>query len=169
MSVIDCFILRDGWTYQVFSPDTPPSEIPDGHDIKALWDSKRVNANLPAWRDFAFEDFEPWWGWMMVEDILPSDTYDSVFRLWSTGLTRILDVDLTKKRFSDAVGVVYSHEEVSVWQRLKTTHNILRSSGTMDWLKRYDNLYGRSFTDLSFPLSNDGQQVDKYLSVTILT
>lgn len=169
MAVVERHLSDDGWTSEVHSPDSAPDCFREGAAIKAMWDTKRDGDNLPSWRNFAFEDFFGWHGWVALEEIIPSDTYDSIFRLWGTKLADTLKVDLTNKRFSDAVGTVYGPEEVAFWQGLSKTHNILLAEGKMDWLEHYHYLHDTHFYDLTLPLADDGRTVDRYLTVTLVT
>ncbi len=50
-------IHDDGWTERIYEKDTPAIGFGDFVPIVELWNSKRRSGNLPAWRDFSFEDF----------------------------------------------------------------------------------------------------------------
>lgn len=168
MALVKKFRLADTWEYSVYTPNTPAVDLGAAAEVKALWDSKREGNRLPAWRDFGIEDFKKWIGWVAVEDLVPGDAYDSVFRLWGGGLVTLFDQEITGKRFSDLIGVVYSPQERDVWTELSKTHNILKASGTMDWHDSFQEIKGMRLTDLTMPLADDGVTVNRYLSVTTI-
>lgn len=168
MSLVERYQASDGWTYEVYTPDTPSEEFGVCKEFKTLWDSKRRGESLPAWKDFDFWDFEPWWGWLAVEDIVSSDPYETVFRLWGTKQVELFSVELTNKPSSASVGDVFLKAEPAIWTRTHKTKNLLMGSGTIDWLKDRHILRGMRLCELSVPLANDGEIVDKYLSVSIV-
>lgn len=158
----------DGWTYAIYSPDTPADEFGDLGVMKARWDSKRQGDRLPAWRDFDLMDLDGFHGWVVVEDIIEGPLYDSVYRLWGTKLADLFDVELTNRRFSDMIGIISSEEEREFWTEYRNTNNVVLVWGTMDWLERYDNLYGKMLREITLPLADDGVTVDRYMTVVSL-
>ncbi|MEQ8665913.1 MAG: hypothetical protein RIC16_09320 [Rhodospirillales bacterium] len=168
MPLIETEFLGDGWAYEVFTPDTAPSEFGPAASFVELWNSKRAGTALPAWKDFQIEEFGPWYGWLALEELLPAEGYESLFRLWGNRLVDSFDIELTNTRFSDAVCKVYSPDEVRFWLWLSRTHFIARATGTMDWLEHFHRLHGRSYIDITLPLADDGTTVDRYLTVTVV-
>jgi hypothetical protein len=151
----------DGWLYEVFPKNTPAADFGQFEAFKQLWDSKRDGDALPAWRDFTFEDFAPWYGWLVVEDIIPGPNYDSVFRLWGTHATTLFDYDMTGKRMSDVGEDLFSPADYTMSIEMARDHLIATATGPMNWQDRTFKTY--SFLEL--PLADDGTTVDKFLTL----
>ena len=152
------------WAYKIFSPDTPDTELSGVGSFKRLWDSKRKGDALRAWRDFELSDFTGWYGWLAVEDILDSVSYESEFRLWGTKMAEMFGVDPTRKRFSECIGTLYDYDETAFWDEMRNTHNFIISTGTIDWFPNYHHYNAKPYTYITLPLADDGRNVDKYLS-----
>ena len=72
----------NGWNYHTFERFSDPSEFGQFASLVSLWRSKWKGDDLPAWRDFDFHDFKDWYGWLLVEDVIPDGGGDVLFRLW---------------------------------------------------------------------------------------
>ncbi|MEQ8664214.1 MAG: hypothetical protein RIC16_00670 [Rhodospirillales bacterium] len=155
------------WVYSLNKISKPPEEFGIFRDFKALWDSKRREGRLPAWTDFAFEEFAPWWGQLALEDIIPGPEYDTVFRLWGTALTQLLDTELTGKNLRSTFDTAYNEIEIPLFERIAGEHLIVVSFGPMNWT----NLGQWSIADkvafIQMPLATDGEHVDKILSLVL--
>lgn len=162
---IETLHLSGGWRYDVFSADSDPDELGVFADIKRIWDFRRKPDRLPAWSDFEFRDWEGWYGWLAIEDIVSRSPYDSVFRLWGTKWTAIYGQDFTGQRYRETDGAFVENEVIDFWERMSRTHNIVISAGVMDWLDANHRLFGQEYLDIVLPMSDDGRTVDKFLMV----
>lgn len=151
---------KDGWRSGVFSIETPAAEFGAFKDFKHHWDTKRQGDRLPAWSDFQFEELEPWWGWLTVEDVVPSDTYDARYRLFGTHVVELFSADLTGKRYSELEGFL-TQLDIEIAMKMVDERLIGVSSGSMQWRDRAHRIY--SFIEL--PLADDGYTVDKFLTL----
>ncbi len=157
----------DGWTYEVYSADTPAKDLGEFKAFKQLWDSKRVGDSLPAWRDFELEDFIPWHGWICVEDLIPGDAYDSTFRLWGIHLTEFYGHDLTNRRMREFENVLFSPEDFENLQSLKGTDNIRICWGPVKWQLKNKWRYSDWYSFIELPMADDGRSVDRLLNLAI--
>lgn len=151
---------EDGWVSQVFSLDTPAPEFGDFEDFKHHWDTKRQNDHLPAWRDFQFEELEPWWGWLTVEDVVPSDSYDARYRLFGSHVADLFGYDLTGKKYSELEGFL-TPADIEISRKMVEERLIGVSTGPMTWVNKEHRTC--SFAEL--PLADDGHTVDKFLTL----
>ncbi len=151
---------NDGaWTYETFSQDMPARDFGPFEDFVSLWRSKWVGDSLPAWRDFEFDDFNGWHGWLIVEDIIPDGSGDVRFRLWGTEVTELFEMDLTGKLMSELGEESFDPEEFELVKRIVQEGVILRSTGSLAWRGRGY----RKVTTLELPLADDGNTVNKIL------
>lgn len=124
----------NGWTYETFPVATPAGELGHFQLFKELWDSKRSNDGLPAWRDFELRDLDPsWYGWICVEDVVYGNEYNSRFRLWGTNLTQLWGIDLTGQEMRDHKGLVFSDEDFAMSQEMLQGKFFRLLSGPLDW------------------------------------
>lgn len=157
----------DGWTFELFPVDTPVEEFGLYAPWKALWDGKRKDGGLPAWRDFELNDFSGNYGWQSVEDILQVEPYDSLFRLWGTNLTRLYGRDLTGRRMREYEGDFFSDEDFEMSEIMVRDGVIRTCCGPIEstrqdfWLR--DDIYG--FIEL--PLADDGRTIDRFINFTV--
>ena len=150
----------DEWKTHLFHKNSPVNEFGQFQSFKQLWDDKRTGDLLPAWSDFKFNDFEPWWGWLTVEDIIPSPSYDTVYRLFGTDVAELYGDDFTGKRLSDLDGFL-TPEDAEIAKLMIADQLICIQTGPMKWKNRSYNIF--SFIEL--PLADNGQDVDKILSL----
>ena len=92
-----------GNSMNLYAPDAPPSVFGDHGPFVSLWQGKRAGRELPAWRDFSFEDLTPWIGRLLVVDLDFSDGIDGTYRLCGGEWVAIFDSDLTGKRYKDVM------------------------------------------------------------------
>lgn len=152
-----------GWTYEIFPLDTTAETLDRLQPFRELWDSKRTGGILPAWRDFELSDFVDWYGWIVVEDVIPGDAYNSVIRLWGTNVTKLYGLDLTGKRTRDYAGEIYSTEDYDMSRELVKNPSIRLCSGPLDWKHGYHWRPATHYTLIQLPLANDGVVVDKLI------
>ena len=70
-----------------------------------LWDGKRAGRAMPARSDFDPAELKPWLGRVNLLDVLAGPPMDFRYRLCGTRTVEEYGVDLTGKRFSEAVYV----------------------------------------------------------------
>ena len=68
-----------------------------------LWDEKRAGRAMPARADFDPAEMKPWLGRLALLDVLPGPPMDFRYRLCGTRTVEEYGVDLTGKRFTEAV------------------------------------------------------------------
>jgi hypothetical protein len=74
------------------------TEAPAGFVALArLWEQRRGERAMPARRDFRFEDFVPWLGYLHLIEIEPTDF---LFRIFGTTVADWLGADFTGRRLS---------------------------------------------------------------------
>lgn len=149
----------DDWAYDVFDRNTPPSDFGPFEDLVNVWKSKWVGNDLPAWRDFDFDDFAGWYGSLIVEDIIPEGNGDVRFRLWGTKVTDLFHRDLTGKCMSEVEDDWFDPEEYELVTRIVEEGVIIRSRGHLGWEGREY----RKIITLELPLAEDGKSIDKIL------
>jgi len=149
----------EGWTYEAFDRNTSPIDFGPFESLVALWRSKWMGDALPAWRDFEFEDFVDWYGWLIVEDIIPDGTGDVRFRLWGTRVTDLFQRDLTGKCMSEVGNNVFDPEEFEWVNKIADEGIILRGAGTFAWEGRNH----KAALSLELPLADNGKTVTHIL------
>ncbi len=87
----------EDWQYELFELDTSPAEFLRHQGIMALWNSKRVDGNLPFKNAFSFEDFREWIGWISIADVIEPDGSTIRYRLWGTHIASLTHLEMTGK------------------------------------------------------------------------
>lgn len=82
-----------------FHLDADSQDFEELAAFHAIWRARLDGERLPAWKDFAFEDFLGWHRQVALSDITREDP-DPQFRICGTGVVEILGVDLTGKKLS---------------------------------------------------------------------
>jgi len=156
------WLRDDEWKFEFHPLDTPPSVFGRFAAFKALWDNKRSGDRLPAWRDFDLMDFEPWWGWLTVEDIVTTEGYgyDSRYRLFGTQVAELFQADFTGRKMSEIDGFL-TPVDVQNGAKMVSERLITVSRGPMRWQDRTYNTY----TFVELPLADDGVEIDKVLAL----
>ena len=149
----------DGWSYEIFAPETPSSEFGPFASFVELWRRKTVRGALPGWRDFEFSDFVGWFGRIIVEDLVSEDPIDVRFRLWGTEVTEIYQCEMTGKLMSEAPPNLFDPIEFELIERMKTDNVLVRAFGPINWTGRDY----KKVANLAVPLTNDGSNVDRVL------
>jgi hypothetical protein len=148
----------DDWTYETFDAGVSPETIASFHSLVNLWQSRFKNDRLPAWRDFSFEDFNGWHGWLRVGDFIPGKTDDFRYRLWGVHSVDFYGVELTGKCMSE-LDFGFDDDDRELLTMLVLDKKITLATGPVFWQKR--NHYSVSI--LKMPLADDGINVDKFL------
>jgi len=154
-----------GWTYAAFENAVPADRLGLFADFKRLWDSKRVEGRVPLWRDFDLTDFKPWWGYLCLEEIIPGDEYDTVFKLWGTNLVRMLDVELTGRSLRSTFDSAYSDYEIRLFERIRDQNILVASHGPVYWRKSQIWDHSSHVAFFQIPVSSDGAKSDMVLSL----
>lgn len=173
MATLSSWETQNGWTYSVYDLDTPAQDFGQFEGIVNIWNAKRCDGTLPAWRDFELDDFEGWWGWVTAMDLKFTQGQDGVgidahYRLWGSNLTDLLGTDLTNKSIHSreaSYGVLeggFSSHDFRLFRELVNGPAIGRSNGTIFWEKQRSYV---SLTNIRLPLADDGKTVDKFMSV----
>lgn len=157
-----------GWTLEMFPLETPAEALGRFGPFKALWDSKRQDGRLPAWRNFQLTDFEPWYGWLIVEDVLPGETYNSRIRLWGTNVTRLWNVDLTGKLSRDFEGFAFSPEDFEMSLEMVRNPQFRICTGPLDWHHDFQWNPSTQVSMIQLPLANDGETVDRLIELEMM-
>ena len=156
---------RSDWSYNMYDRETPVSDFGDFQSIVRLWNSKRVLGKLPAWKDFAFEDFVGWYGWLSVCDITYDNIFDTHYRLWGTKVVEILGYDLTGKSPRRNTTMPFEYDggyeqaEFDFLETLARQAAIGIAYGSVYWQNRHHVQY----EEITLPLADDGESVDKLL------
>jgi hypothetical protein len=153
----------DDWIYETFSIDASAREFRLFEPFVNLWNSKRTGRALPTWKDYRFEEFAGWYGWVTVEDIIPGDRYDARYRLWGTKVAELFEIELTGKRMSDAPPEFYDDNEFDLYQKLVDDVLITISGGPLKWQNRVH----KTISTIDLPLSENGKDVDQLISLTL--
>jgi hypothetical protein len=160
-------IYSNEWDYHVFDSDTEPHKFGVFQSIVELWNSKRQDAQLPAWRDFNFDEFVGWWGWMSVCDISYDPVFDTHFRLWGTNVVDLLEFELTGK--SPRINTVPPFEYSNGYDQLEFDflEALVKQSaiGTSFGELNSQNRNYIKYEEITLPLADDGKSVDKLLFV----
>ena len=147
-----------GWTYEVFSADAAPEEAGLFASLVELWQSKRQDGHLPAWKDFDFADFNGWYGKLRVGDFMPGCSDDYVYGLWGEGSVEFYGVELTGKRMSE-VDFGFDDDDRQLLRFVADEHRITLGQGPVYWQDR-DHV---EVAVIKLPLADDGKNVDKFL------
>lgn len=160
------FSSGDGWAYQLVSPTAPADAFGPFASLVALWQSKRKGGTLPAWHDFDFSEFQDWWGWLTVIDLIPGPDLDGRFRLYGSNIVDLLGKELTGKNLRGGALASgpnedgYKSHDFDFLKDISLKPAIGLATGPVFWRNREY----MSITTLRLPLADDGVNVDKILS-----
>jgi len=160
----------DGWQYDVFPRGIEPAKTGAFESLVRVWQSKNTSNGLPSWRDFDLMDFEGWWGWLVVYDVISLDPLDLRCRLWGSGLVTYHGLDATDRRLRDPKSgmlgdsTMFDDTDVEFFSYLIEGASIGVCVGSMNWQKR--EYLG--YQALRLPLADDGVRVDKLLCASII-
>lgn len=136
--------------------EAPPA-CPQLRDLLALWTAKRGERGLPARRDFSWMELRPWFGNLILVDVI-GDGEDFLYRLWGSELARFLGYELTGRRSS----------EVESWlgpNPMREYRQVCRTREPLSVLVRIPDSKDTVRMDkLDLPLSGDGRRVDKVMA-----
>lgn len=89
-----CWTTDQNWTYETYSLDTSSQTFGPFASIVDLWRS-RGSDGIPDWNKFQLMDFEGWWGWIIVYDVVDIEPPSFKVRLWGREFVKHLGYDLT--------------------------------------------------------------------------
>ncbi|MEQ8665313.1 MAG: hypothetical protein RIC16_06280 [Rhodospirillales bacterium] len=152
----------DGWTYEYF-PSGESFSCPDhAAGFVELWAQKRGGRIGPALKDYDWDELKPWWGRMVITDIL-RDPFDYRYRLFGTHLTDVFETDPTGRKASelmDDTRYEISHD-MQFYRFLCDNPAVVHSHGVLYWQDR-DHI---ECDFVEVPLSHDGVTVTNVFSV----
>lgn len=149
----------NGWDYYRCNLDEEITEFQTFAPLHGLWNKKRGNGYLPAWKDFDFADFIGWHKHLILYEVL-HDPFDLHYRLFGSFPTESYGENFTGKNLSDADPNIEDEYDLLHFKELFQQINVGASTGPVHWHeKEYIKL---SFLDL--PLSSDGKKITHFLT-----
>lgn len=148
--------------YQSSQPPLPTITVPQLRSLSELWLAKCHSGQLPARADFADEDLRPWFGNLLLVDVVDGPQRFR-FRLMGTSLVDAAHRELTGKFFTEADISGYEPDV------LEDYAEVVRSRAPVCKTRRYNPVPGtfmdhwRIYERLLLPLANDGRNIDKIL------
>ena len=166
---MELLTTTDAWRYFVAPIDSPSSDFGPFETVVDRWREKAGPGLLPAWRSFELMDFEGWWGWLTVIDLLSDDATDHRYRLWGSNLARVFGMEMTGRRMADEWGGPsdarhYSSGDIELLRAVAGTPCIGVASGPIDG--RFPTIH--AMTTVRMPMADDGQIVTRVLSAVVL-
>lgn len=164
MPLLETYEDGAGWTHRVFTPDTDPDDLGGSGSFKQLWDSARGSRWLPPAQDIHVPDTSEWAGWADTAEVPADQTLKAVVRLWSALLVRKFGIDPTDHRFVACIDNLADADQITRWEGLRLTPNVITSTGTMGWLPDDHHYRDVPFTFVTLPCGDNGTDVDRYVS-----
>lgn len=149
----------DEWKYYRYGLNEPVSDFPHFGSLWELWQSKRTNNKLPAWRDFDLLDFKGWYGFLIVYDVL-HDPFDLKYRLFGTEMVTLYKTEYTGKTIRENNFTIEDEVDIDHFEGLFSERKIGASAGPLYW----DNRHWRHLSFLDLPLSTDGDTITHFLT-----
>lgn len=153
---------ESGWDYYYCDLDDDTSFFPVFESLCNLWRHKRGDKLLPAWKDFAFEDFIGWHKHLILYEVMTTP-FDLKYRLFGTYPTYLFGRDCTGHMMRGDDNDIEDDCDLHHFQKLYDENLIGASSGSLYWRNR-DFI---KLTVLDLPLSSDGENVTHFLSTVI--
>lgn len=155
-----------GWAFDVFDPGQEDAALEPFVSLIALWREKSAGRSFPAWSDFDIMDFQAWWGWLYVRDVIAFEPMSLRYRLWGTQVTELYGVDVTGQvieqdvasETADLLGV--ADTDYRFFRHVLQNRQIGVMSGQQRWRNRGHVWYSM----LCLPLADDGENPDKIFS-----
>lgn len=152
--------------FEYFSVESDPEDfvLEDHVDFSAmvaLWQEKRGDRTMPAWRDFKLQDFVGWHSRMALSEILPSRD-DLQFQFFGS--------DMVFQQGDDLTGCVLSQRLPEAHEKAYRPHieMMLRKPvfaiGYVEAAS--DQERHKTIAVMHLPLSDDGKTIDRLLHVT---
>ncbi len=160
----------DDWTYETYDLDQPSQAFGPFEQIIRLWRSKRRDA-LPDWSDFQFMDFEGWWGWISVYDVVDHTPPSFRVRLWGVESVRHLGYDPTGQLLTASDIETSSDAKHVTVTDLQFARHVLDTECIGHAFGPIDAGFGdqQNYWELLLPLRTDNQKTDKVMLVGRVT
>ncbi len=158
----------EGWFLEAKHLNTDTDTFGDLKSLGDLWHARRIGGALPTWKDFELQDFQNWYGWLCVFDIVEGDPLALKVRLWGTHITGMMGEDITGTMVAPtATSSQFEHggytlKEIEFYDHLRNGPFIGYSGGRLK-LENRDHI---RYTELHLPLARDGKTVDQFLTIT---
>lgn len=158
------WLQRNDWTYEYFDLDEDASTFHNAEEFVKLWKHKRGIRRLPTLSDYDWDEFFPWWGLIILADIL-WNPFDYQYRLFGTKVANRFDIDVTGKKASELTDGNYMQEaeDIEFYEMTCRGPYITQVSGPLYWQNR-EHIHTR-FVEL--PLSDTGGRVTHSLALMI--
>ncbi len=134
----------------------PPT--PRAQALLDLWQAKRRDGLLPARRDFMFEDFRPWLGWLTLLEVRDGGE-DFLFTLHGTAVIERHRHDMTGKLAS----MLPPHWSKTIIAGYRDVVRTAKPAFTQHQLK--DAQFEYSWLRLLLPCADDGRNVDRIIAL----
>ena len=140
----------------------PTITTPQLQTLAELWVAKRRDVGLPCRSDFSDEDLRPWFGNMLVVDVVEGP-HKFRFRLMGTSLVDAACRELTGKFFDEADISGYDPDVLDDYEE------VVRTRVPLCKTRRYNPMAGsfmehwRVYERLLLPLASDGKKIDRIL------
>lgn len=131
---------------------------PRAKALLELWQSKRHDGLLPARRDFAFEEFRPWLGWLTLLEVCDGGN-DFLFTLHGTAAVDRYRLDMTGKKATElprnwSKTIIAGYRDVvRTAVPAFTRHQLKDAQFEYSWLR------------LLLPCADDGRNVDRIIAL----
>jgi hypothetical protein len=140
----------------------PVITAPQLRTLAELWASKRRGDALPSRSDFADEDLRPWFGNLLMVDVVEGP-HRFRFRLMGTSLVDAAHRELTGKFFDEADISGYEQDVLDDYAE------VVRTGTPVCKTRQYNPAPGtfmdhwRVYERLLLPLATDGKKIDRIL------
>jgi hypothetical protein len=141
----------------------PDSRHPLVRRLAGLWEAKRGSRPLPLREDFPFEELVPWFGHVLIMDVIDGGR-DFRYRMIGTTITQFLDRDYSGRLVSECEygeGDARRRIEETFRQPVIDGRPVFRS-GHVVWVA--DKTW-RTYDSVHCPLSRDGAAADLTIGV----
>jgi hypothetical protein len=149
----------DEWKYHRYNLNEPVADFPHFESLWELWQTRRSDDKLPAWRDFDIYDFHDWYGFLIVYDVL-DDPFDLKYRLFGSEIVNLYQTEYTGKTIRENGFEIEDEADIAHFEGLFNECKIGASTGPIYW----DNRHWRHLTFLDLPLADDGDTITHFLT-----
>ena len=158
------WLVDHDWHYHYFPLDESETSFPGFASVLSLWREKG-DGGFPAWSDLDFMDFQDWWGWLCVYDVLDVEVPSFKVRLWGTRIAELSGIDLTGRALIpeactttvDATGITLNDLRFAAKICKERLLGFNFGPHKIEYGERW------MYHELSLPLSSDGECIDKLL------
>lgn len=149
----------DNWKYYRYDLDEPVSDFPHFESLWQCWQTRRTDGKLPAWRDFDFDDFRGWYGFLIVYDVL-HNPFDLKYRMFGTEMVEMYKAEYTGKTIRENNFEIEDNQDLDHFEGLYNQRKVGASTGPIYW----DDRHWRCLSFLDLPLSDDGNTITHFLT-----